>query len=76
MGWKSKPDGSTLFGDRLKKERIRRGMSVREFAVAVDCSISQITGAENRDVEPRLRNVIKMAQVLDCSIDYLCGLED
>ena len=35
-----------------------------------------ITGFENRGVIPSLKNAMILAQTLDCSIDYLCGLED
>jgi transcriptional regulator with XRE-family HTH domain len=72
---RGKEDGATPFGDRLKKERLRRGFGLTEFAERVGCAVSQVTGAENRGVIPRLPIVIAMAQVLDCSIDYLAGLE-
>lgn len=73
---RGKESGATPFGDRLKKERIRRGFKIWEFSSLVGCAESQVTGAENRGVMPRLDTVIAMAQVLECSIDYLCGLEN
>jgi DNA-binding XRE family transcriptional regulator len=68
--------GSGTFGRRLKDERFRRGFTLEEFAGAVGCAVCTVTAAENRNVMPRLRIVIEMAQVLNCSIDYLVGLED
>ena len=68
--------GATLFGDRLKQERLRRRFGLKEFADLVGCAHVQVTGAENRGVTPSLKTVIAMAEVLDCSIDYLAGLED
>lgn len=68
--------GFGKFGERLKAERVRRGFQVNEFAHKVGCSPSQVTGAENRGVMPNFLTVIAMAQVLECSIDYLAGLED
>jgi transcriptional regulator with XRE-family HTH domain len=68
--------GSTPFGARLKAERIRRGFQVRAFADLVGCCHTQITGAENRGVMPNFDTIIAIAQVLECSIDWLAGIED
>lgn len=68
--------GVGTFGKRLKEERIRRGFGVRQFGDMVGCAHSQITGFENRGVMPRLDTLVSLATVLDCSIDWLVGLED
>jgi transcriptional regulator with XRE-family HTH domain len=68
--------GATPFGDRLKKERIRRGFKVQEFADRVGIDVSQVTGIENRGVYPRFDTFVAMAVLLECSLDYLAGLED
>lgn len=73
---RGKEHGSTPFGERLKQERLRRGFSLLDFAEKVGCDVCQITGAENRGVTPKFWTIVAMAQVLDCSIDYLAGLED
>jgi transcriptional regulator with XRE-family HTH domain len=72
----SRKPGSTKFGVRLKDERIRRGFQVLEFAALVGCHQSQITGAENRGITPNFWTIVAMAQVLECSIDWLAGIED
>ncbi len=73
---RGKETGSTPFGARLKAERIRRGFQVHVFADLVGCCHSQITGAENRGVMLNFDTIIAIAQVLECSIDWLAGIED
>lgn len=69
-------EGKGVFGQRLKAERIRRGFQLLAFATATGIDQTQITGYENRFVQPTLASAIAMAQALDCSLDFLCGLED
>lgn len=68
--------GKGVLGQRLKAERIRRGFQLRVFADAVGIQVSQITAFENRGVMPSLKNAIALAVGLECSLDWLCGLED
>lgn len=68
--------GLGKFGARLKAERMRRGFKLMDFAAEVGISVSQITAAENRGVIPHFLTVIAMAQALDCSIDWLAGVDD
>ena len=69
-------EGGGEFGKRLKAERIRRGFQLLAFATATGIDQTQISGYENRFVQPTLASAIAMARVLDCSLDFLCGLED
>jgi DNA-binding XRE family transcriptional regulator len=46
------------------------------FAAQVGVHVSTITAVENRGTMPKFLIVVEMAQVLECSIDYLAGLED
>ena len=68
--------GKGVFGERLKAERIRRNFKVRDFARLLDVHECSLTGWENRGIMPNLKDTIAIAQLLDCSIDWLCGLED
>ncbi|NOV24176.1 XRE family transcriptional regulator [Cupriavidus necator] len=68
--------GSTPFGERLKQARRERGMDLETFADRVGVAVCMVTGYENRGRVPRLDSLIAMAQVLDCSLDWLCGLEN
>jgi transcriptional regulator with XRE-family HTH domain len=69
-------EGVGVLGRRLKAERIRRGWTIGEFADALGCYRSDLTSWENRSVMPRIENLIAIAMLLECSIDYLVGLED
>lgn len=69
-------EGKGEFGKRLKDERIRRGFRLERFAAEVGVDHTAISGYENRGCEPKLSILVEMARVLDCSLDYLCGLEE
>jgi transcriptional regulator with XRE-family HTH domain len=68
--------GFGALGQRMKAERIRMGFQVRAFAAETGIDQAQITSYENRGVVPSLMNLIAIAKALDCSLDWLCGLED
>lgn len=76
MGRISKPDGATPFGDRLKKERKRRGFSLNQFCAKTGASTCTITAIENRGAHPKVPLLIAIAEVLECSTDWLLGLEE
>jgi len=69
--WKKTSTGSTPMGDRLKKERMRMGYTVKGFASVVGCTDCAVTGMENRGVICNLSTIVAMAQVLNCSLDWL-----
>jgi XRE family transcriptional regulator, fatty acid utilization regulator len=68
--------GKGVLGQRLKAERLRREWSLNEFADATGLDQSNLSSYENRGVLPKLPALIRIATVLDCSIDWLVGLED
>lgn len=74
--WGNRHNGTTPFGDRLKQERLRRDFSITLFEEKTGISGSQLTGYENRGVMPSVKNLVLIAQVLECSTDWLLGLED
>jgi transcriptional regulator with XRE-family HTH domain len=74
-GHKDKKDGATLFGDRLKKLRMSKGIGVNEFSAKLGCHPCQITAYENRGVMPHCFLLVAMATFLKCSTDYLLGME-
>lgn len=75
-GWKCKENGATEFGDRLKKERKRRQIGLLQFAQLVGVSVTQIAAVENRGSMPHVNTLISISKVLDCSTDWLLGLEE
>lgn len=68
--------GAGKLGQRLKGERIRRGWTVTDFSAVVGISQSGLTGIENRNRQPRLETLVAMCQVLECSCDWLLGIEE
>jgi len=70
-----KEKGVTPFGDRLKQERLRRGFGVVEFAGLVGIHHSVVARLENTKCKPGWETAVAIAQVLECSLDYLAGME-
>jgi len=66
----------TPFGDRVKLARTAKGISTRELASECGIHHAQISGYENRGQKPTFYALIALAQVLECSLDYLCGLSE
>ena len=64
------------FKDRLKKLREENGMLQKELAEKISVDRSTITAYENGRREPDLKKTKKIAEILDCSVDYLIGASD
>lgn len=73
--WNNKP-GFGSFGSRLKAERIRRNWGLLQFATELGVDESRVSAWENRGEMPRIAHLIAIAVVLECTTDYLCGLEE
>ena len=65
-----------LFAERLKELRLEKGIGQVELAKALNVSNGIISLWENGLREPKLSNLISLAQFFHVSIDYLAGLED
>lgn len=59
------------FGDLIKRLRIQKGYSINYVAEKTGFSIVQIKNIESNKNKPRVFNLNKLAEVLDCSYDYL-----
>ena len=68
--------GSTPFGERVKQARNAKGMSTTQLAAECGIHYAQVSGWENRNQKPSFYTLIAIAQVLGCSLDWLCGLEN
>jgi transcriptional regulator with XRE-family HTH domain len=66
----------SIFNERLKELRIEKGVGQVELAQAVNVSKGIISLWENGLREPKLSNLIVLANYFNVSIDYLAGLED
>ena len=65
-----------IFCERLKELRIEKGVGQVELSKAINVSKGIISLWENGLREPKLSNLIVLAQFFGVSIDYLVGLEN
>lgn len=68
--------GSTPFGERVKQARKAKGMSPSQLADECGLNRAIVSAWENRGTKPGFYTLISLAQVLGCSLDWLCGLEN
>ena len=61
---------------RLKEIREEKNLSQLEIAKGIQTSQRNIGRWENGDNEPTSSFIIKLANYLNCSTDYLLGIED
>lgn len=65
-----------LHGDRLKALREKRGFTQEEFSAQAEVSLRQLLRYEKNQSEPGVDAVIRMANILQVSVDYLLGLSN
>jgi len=65
-----------IFGDRLKAAREQHGWTKQTLATMVGVSDVSIGYFEHGKKWPSVPTLIALAQALDCSLDWLCGLTD
>ncbi|MCM1363588.1 MAG: helix-turn-helix domain-containing protein [Faecalibacterium sp.] len=61
------------FANNLKKERIKKGLNQNQIAKELETTQTTIAKYENGKLEPKIENIGKIADILECSIDYLMG---
>lgn len=61
------------FGERLRKLRKARRLSIKQLSDASGLSAVQISNYEHDHYVPNAINVSKLAFALDCSYDELMG---
>ena len=64
------------FNERLKELRIEKQLSQQELADLVSTGQSSISAWERGAREPLAHQLIDLARVFDCSVDYLLGISD
>lgn len=64
-----------MIGKRVRELRMERGMSQQELGLAIGVTKVSICGYENGTRLPNLEKLIKLAEVLETSTDYLLGRE-
>lgn len=62
--------------DNMRAERIRLNMTASEVANKIGVHENAVLRWESGDNDPLGTNLIKLANLYDCSPDYLLGLTD
>ena len=70
---KTKIDFMLFLGNIIKKAREQAGLTQEELAGLIGISRTAIARYELGEIEPKIRNLIAIAETLNVSIDYLLG---
>lgn len=62
-----------MFNVNLRTAREKAGFSQTQLADSLNISVSTYRNYENTNREPDYKTLIKIANALDCSIDFLLG---
>ncbi|MCP1173778.1 helix-turn-helix domain-containing protein [Ralstonia chuxiongensis] len=65
-----------IFAERLKLARTERGISQRELCRRLGVSQNLVGEYERAEAIPKIDSLLAIAQELDCTTDFLVGLED
>lgn len=66
-------NSDTIIAERIKQKREELQMTQRDLAKAARAALGAISMYENAQVRPSINTMIRIANVLDVSIDWLCG---
>lgn len=64
------------YGQRMQLIRKRRGFTQQDIADRLTISVVSYARYEGEEREPNLETLLKIADIYDVSIDYLCGRTD
>ena len=64
-----------MVGKRVRELRIKRGLSQQDLGLAIGVTKVSICGYENGTRLPNLEKLVKLADVLETTTDYLLGRE-
>jgi transcriptional regulator with XRE-family HTH domain len=62
-----------MIGERIKMLRSEKGLTMKDMAEMFDLSISAWNKYEKNEAEPKLDNIVKMADFFNVSLDFLMG---
>ena len=65
-----------MFGTRLRSMRIKRQYTQPQMSDFIDVALRTYQGYEGGTRRPSFETLIRIADVLDVSIDYLMGRDD
>lgn len=63
----------TIFTERLKELRKKKGLKQQEIAELLGVKRNTYSDWENGKTEPSFENLIKLADLLEVTLDYLFG---
>ena len=66
---------SELFGSRLKQLRLEKNLSQRHVAEILNYGYTAVSNYEKGINEPSLKDLARIADFFDVSVDYLIGRE-
>jgi transcriptional regulator with XRE-family HTH domain len=69
------PDFPAAFRERLTSQRERRGLTQAELGAKAGMAPGAISHFETGQRLPSLESAVRLADALECSIDYLLGRE-
>lgn len=64
-----------MVGKRVRELRIKRGLSQQDLGLAIGVTKVSVCGYENGTRIPNLEKLIRLAEVLETTTDYLLGRE-
>lgn len=64
-----------MFKERIKERRAAMGLSQSQLALRLGVTAPCIAGWESGRTVPKTDMLVKLADVLGCTIDYLMGRE-
>lgn len=62
-------------GERLEQARVNLRFSQKEVAAAIGVSASIVSNYENGERTPSVENLMALASLYRCSVDYLLGFQ-
>ena len=65
-----------MFAEKLKTLRIEKNLSQVDLAKMINLSKNTINAYEKKRAEASIETLVKLADIFECSIDYLVGRED
>lgn len=65
----------SIFGDNIKRLRKNKGLKQQEIAELLGVKRNTYSDWENGKTEPSFENLVKLADLLDVSLDWLFGRE-
>lgn len=67
---------NTIFGNRLKELRIKKGLLQKQVSFELGIKVSRYSSYESNSRFPELSILIKIADYYNVSIDYLIGRDN